>query len=132
MEYLATTNSVLPFLTSTAANFQQPTEFQSFVELFETNNSGRFDYLKYLNVTLGSLGTAGNLFVFAILLKNLSKSPSMTECLILNQSFVDMMTSLQIVLSSLVLPVYNPAFSYVRNDFICRFWSSNVIIIKLF
>lgn len=132
MEYLATSNSVLPFLTSTAANFQQPTEFQSFVELFETNNSGRFDYLKYLNVTLGSLGTAGNLFVFAILLKNLSKSPSMTECLILNQSFVDMMTSLQIVLSSLVLPVYNPAFSYVRNDFICRFWSSNVIIIKLF
>ena len=94
-------------------------------------DNGGFDYLTCLCVIIGSLGTVGNLFVFAILSKNLSKSPSMTECLILNQSFVDMMSSLQIILSSLVLPVYNPASSYVWNDFICRFWSSNVIIIKL-
>ena len=104
----------------------QPTLVTSDITIASVSSSTG-DYITYLYVTIGSLGTIGNMAVFAVLLKNLSQSPNLTEYLILHQSFVDMLTSLFVILCSFnqLRPAY-PIHEDIWNDFVCRFWVTQV------
>ncbi|XP_071838824.1 allatostatin-A receptor-like [Apostichopus japonicus] len=87
--------------------------------------------LRVLFVLIGIVGTFGNALVCIVISSALRKKPTTTNFLILNQAFVDLCTSIQLILlytfSGIAIPEVGP-----WGEFLCRFWFSSTLLWMLF
>ena len=84
------------------------------------------DYMRIFYILIGTVGMTGNMFVFLVLFTNLSKSPNTTECLLLHQTVVDVLTSLMVVLTAAVQSPHVYLSWGLWENIVCRFWTSQV------
>ena len=96
--------------------------FQPFLDLAAIPS-----YILYGCLAIGITGMVGNLFVFSILVINISSCKNITEKLILHQTIIDGMTSIFLIVTTYLPPpsAYSSSPS-VWDDFICRFWATQV------
>lgn len=86
------------------------------------------DYLRDVYMLIGSVGAAGNLLVFIILIRYVfRKNSTMTEGLLLHQAFADELTSIFVIVAA----AHPPPSSYstspsVWEDFLCRVWATQL------
>ncbi len=84
-------------------------------------------YMQSLYILVGTIGAAGNLFVFSILFKYISKKPNITESLLLHQAAVDEMTSIFVILTAALPPPDSFADPpSVWDDFVCLVWTTQL------
>ena len=82
-------------------------------------------YIKIAYVSIAAVGFLGNLIVIIVILKSLTMRKTFTNMLILNQSCVDFITSLLVILTTTTrTPMAN--LSGITGDVFCKLWLSDL------
>ena len=82
-------------------------------------------YIKIAYVSIAALGILGNMIVIIVILKSLTMSKTFTNMLILNQSCVDFITSLLVILTTTTRTPMTE-LSGITGDVVCKMWLSDL------
>ena len=85
-------------------------------------------HLRDIYILIGIIGFTGNLLVFSMLVKIVSKAPNKTESLLLHQTVIDGITSLWVIVAAAFpSPTYfAPYSSRIWNEIVCRVWGTQL------
>ena len=98
-----------------------------------TNGIGnsKSNLLTVINIFIGSVGLVGNTFVIIIIACFTSMHKHLANLFVINQSFIDAISSLLVMITHLVVllrvqPVLIP--NTFASEFYCRIWKSRVLL----
>ena len=85
-------------------------------------------YLRDIYMLIGAVGFIGNVLVFSMLVKLVSKSSNKIESLLLHQTVIDGITSLWVIIAAIFpSPSYFPSnTSILWDEIVCRVWGTQL------